>query len=67
MAVHLVCHIVNLDIEYVPKSTMKAHALIDFVVEMTLIPEALEPTTKVCQIWADGAWEVRGSGIGIIL
>lgn len=55
------------DIRYVPQNSMEAHALVDFMVEMTPIPEAPESTIEIWHIRTDGACGVGGSGIGIVM
>lgn len=58
------------DIKYVPNNVIKAQPLANFMTEMTLVPEALEPTeptVETWQIWTDGAYSVEGSGISIVL
>lgn len=57
-------------IKYVPRNTMKAQVLADFITEMTLPLEPLKPpesTIEEWKVWIDGACGVGGSRIEILL
>ncbi|KAK3043721.1 hypothetical protein RJ639_001917 [Escallonia herrerae] len=67
----LVCRVGEFDIQYKPRTTIKAQALADFIVECTL-PE--DPSQLVIfefinpwNLYVDGSSVVGGSGAGIIL
>ncbi|XP_022899405.1 uncharacterized protein LOC111412714 [Olea europaea var. sylvestris] len=55
------------DIEFRPKTAIKAQALVDFIVELTLSPEHPPGKQADWKIFVDGSSNDEGSGAGIIM
>ncbi|KAL0313801.1 UNVERIFIED_CONTAM: hypothetical protein Sangu_2224500 [Sesamum angustifolium] len=55
------------DISYLPRTTIKAQALADFVYEMTRTPQEEVPKEKPWLLHVDRSSTAQGSGAGVII
>lgn len=55
------------DIKYVPRKAMKAQALADLMVEMTLVLKVSKPLEERLQVWTNGVSNIEGARINIVL
>ena len=55
------------DIEYKPRSTIKAQALADFIVERFGLGGSLEDNLRLCMLAMDGSSNLGSGGVGLMI
>ena len=57
--------LIQFDIEYKPRTTIKAQALANFIAEFTMTD--LDPKAEYWMIYADGSFVAGLGGVGVII
>ncbi|KAL0407314.1 UNVERIFIED_CONTAM: hypothetical protein Slati_4045300 [Sesamum latifolium] len=55
------------DISYLPRTTIKAQALADFIFKVTGVPPEKTPRNEKWLLHVDGSSTIQGSGTGIVI